>query len=101
MSVLQNLMSGKTLSDAEAAAEKTLADLAAAIKNAAASTPPPLAPVDAVEYDGDFNPAVYSWKPDRVYRIHFKNGFSGEYNGAVLAHTFSFDAAQVSRVEAQ
>lgn len=35
----------------------------------------------------------------RDYRIHFKNGCSGEYAGAVLACRFPFDPEQVEGVE--
>lgn len=33
------------------------------------------------------------------YRIHFRNGASGEYDGAALAVAFPFDPAQVASVE--
>jgi hypothetical protein len=63
--------------------------------------PPPYysAPVAAPAIVPDeFDPASFPFK-DRVYRIHFKNGNSGEYAGAVLAHTFPFDPREVERIE--
>jgi len=45
-----------------------------------------------------FDPASYSFE-DRVYRIHFKNGLSGEYAGVVLGQSFPFDPREVERVE--
>jgi hypothetical protein len=101
MSLLENLIGGKTLSDATAAAEKAEAELAAAIAAASVKAgSPPSSRLDSVSYDGDFNPAAEHFDPDRAYRIHFKNGFSGEYSGAVLSHTFAFDPKEITRCEA-
>lgn len=36
---------------------------------------------------------------DVPYRIHFKNGASGEYAGAVLARHFPFDREQIESIE--
>ena len=69
-------------------AEKAAADLTAAIIAASKQAPPPSAPGGAVQ----FNPA-------REYRIHFENGNSGEYSGAVLAQKFPFDPFDVASIE--
>jgi hypothetical protein len=45
-----------------------------------------------------FDPAAFVFHP-RVYRVHFKNGLSGEYHGEVLGHNFPFDPREVERVE--
>lgn len=45
-----------------------------------------------------FDPSAFPFEP-RAYRIHFKNGHSGEYDGAALATGFPFDATQVERIE--
>src|SRR5258708_16837898 len=53
----------------------------------AAATPPAavvIAPVATNEQPGVFDPIAFAFSP-RVYRIHFKNGNSGEYEGAALA----------------
>ncbi len=46
-----------------------------------------------------FDPSAFTFEA-RTYRVHFKNGNSGEYDGAALATAFPFDPAQVDRVEA-
>ena len=46
----------------------------------------------------EFDPSAFDFEV-RVYRIHFKNGHSGEYDGVALAQGFPFDPAQVERVE--
>lgn len=45
-----------------------------------------------------FDPAAFTFG-NHAYRIHFKNGNSGEYDGATLAQSFPFDVAQVESVE--
>ena len=45
-----------------------------------------------------FDPAAFGFEP-RTYRVHFKNGLSGEYDGAALATVFPFDPAQIQAVE--
>lgn len=62
---------------------------------------PPLgAPVILVPEDAPevFDPADFDFEP-RAYRIHFKNGHSGEYDGTALSHCFPFDPAQVQSIE--
>jgi hypothetical protein len=87
-------------SDGKEAAEKAveeLEELAEKIRKAAAAgLPEPAASASHVA--GEFAPADFSFE-DRAYRIHFKNGNSGEYAGATLAHTFPFDPREVERVE--
>ena len=51
------------------------------------------------EIDEVFNPDVFTFAPC-VYRVHFKNGNSGEFDGAALATHFPFDPAQIQRIEA-
>ena len=80
---------------------EALAERLAAYKASKASAPPPSPVVSetvAADVDFAFDPASFPFA-DRAYRIHFKNGCSGEYSGAVLAHTFPFDAREVERVE--
>jgi len=67
----------------------------------AAATPPAavvIAPVATNEQPGVSDPIAFAFSP-RVYRIHFKNGNSGEYDGAALATAFPFDASQIERIE--
>jgi hypothetical protein len=47
---------------------------------------------------GVFDPAAFKFRAC-AYRIHFKNGLSGEYRGEVLAANFPFDPREVHRVE--
>jgi len=47
---------------------------------------------------GVFDPAAFPFRAC-VYRIHFKNGLSGEYHGEALATSFPFDPREVHRVE--
>ena len=61
--------------------------------DAPAATPAAPAPAPAATSDV-FDPASYGFEP-RAYRIHFRNGCSGEYDGAVLALQFPFDPAEV------
>lgn len=65
---------------------------------APANATPALAPVVVeakfTEHGGVFDPSEFAFEP-RTYRIHFRNGCSGEYDGAVLASHFPFDAAEV------
>jgi len=58
----------------------------------------PLAAARAVSASDVFDPAAFGFEP-RTYRIHFKNGLSGEYDGAQLATVFPFDPAQIDTVE--
>jgi hypothetical protein len=44
------------------------------------------------------SPAL-SFHAGQNYRVHFKNGCSGEYVGEVLANRFPFDPEQVASVE--
>ena len=68
---------------------------AEAEKEAAAAASAAAAPVvDA----GEESPAL-PFHPGHDYRVHFKNGCSGEYAGAVLARQFPFDREQVESVE--
>jgi len=59
--------------------------------------PPPAAAQAATQPDV-FDPAAFGFEP-RTYRVHFKNGLSGEYDGAALATAFPFDASQIQAVE--
>jgi hypothetical protein len=45
-----------------------------------------------------FDASAFAFEP-RTYRIHFKNGCSGEYEGAALATSFPFDPSQIERIE--
>ena len=76
------------LAEETKAAEKALADLTASIAAASKQAPPP----SSSGPDGEFIPGVH-------YRIHFKNGNSGEYSGAALAVAFPFDRAEVVSIE--
>jgi len=63
--------------------------------------PPPSPVVESVPADSlpaDFNPTGFDFEA-RVYRVRFKNGNSGEYEGSVLAARFPFDPREVERVE--
>ncbi len=63
------------------------------------SGPSAPAPVAAPAPHGEvFDPAAFDFHPC-VYRIHFKNGLSGEYHGQALASNFPFDPREVHRVE--
>ena len=69
---------------------------APATRDAATSTA--TAPA-AVPADSDvFDPAAFTFE-QRTYRIHFKNGYSGEYEGAALATFFPFDPAQIESIQ--
>ena len=59
---------------------------------------PPAPPVAAAAAPGVFDPDTFGFEA-RVYRIHFKNGCSGEYDGAALATSFPFNAAEIERIE--
>jgi hypothetical protein len=64
----------------------------------AATAAPPLAAEETASEASDvFDPSAYEFE-DRVYRVHFKNGCSGEYSGAVLGTRFPFDPAQIADV---
>jgi hypothetical protein len=45
-----------------------------------------------------FVPSEFSFEA-RPYRVHFKNGCSGEYDGAALATFFPFDPREVESVQ--
>jgi len=71
----------------------------AALGLATPAAPAPVVPPDPIATSPDvFDPSSFDFKPC-PYRIHFKNGNSGEYDGAALATTFPFDVAQIERVE--
>lgn len=78
-------------SESHAAAEAAAAAAPAAAAAAAAEAQHAHGPVV-------FDPTAFPFDA-RHYRIHFKNGISGEYDGAILAHTFPFDVREVERVE--
>lgn len=59
---------------------------------AAPAPAPAAAAPDAA--DDVFDPSTYDFQPG-AYRIHFRNGCSGEYDGAVLAQQFPFDPQEV------
>ena len=77
-----------------------LTPTAASVPAAPAIAPVPVAPVEVAADNATsvFDPATFAFEP-REYRIHFKNGCSGEYDGAPLATSFPFDVAQIERVE--
>ena len=57
------------------------------------------APAAMPAEDSDvFDPAAFTFE-QRTYRIHFKNGYSGEYEGAALATFFPFDPAQIESIQ--
>jgi hypothetical protein len=65
-------------------------------------TPPaPAAPriLRVKNLPADFNPSAFGFEA-RVYRVRFKNGNTGEYDGAVLAGRFPFDPREIESVEA-
>lgn len=64
----------------------------------AKAAPPPSVPVAMPDSPEEFDPASFPFA-DRAYRIHFKNGCSGEYSGASLAIAFPFDPREVERIE--
>src|SRR5689334_616845 len=69
----------------------------AAAPTAAAGAPAATAPAVATA-PGGFDPAAFTFAPG-PYRIHFKNGLSGEYDGAALATSFPFPVDAIERVE--
>jgi len=71
---------------------------AEATKEAQALADTAAASVVAAGEHGEHSPA-FEFDPGSDYRVHFKNGCSGEYAGAVLAVRFPFDPAQVESVE--
>ncbi|SRR6266699_6278714 len=74
---------------------------ATALARTAATVPAATAPdvqENTVEENSVFDPSAFTFSPG-AYRIHFKNGCSGEYDGAALATSFPFDVAQIERVE--
>jgi hypothetical protein len=44
-------------------------------------------------------PAAFRFLPSETYRIHFRNGNSGEYQGAALVHGVPFDVSEVQTIE--
>jgi len=62
------------------------------------AAPPPAAPVEVEEDSEIFNPTAFDFEA-RPYRITFRGGTAGEYDGAVLARQFPFDPRDVQRVE--
>ncbi len=67
--------------------------------NDAQHTSTPAVPAPMPTEDSDvFDPAAFAFE-QRTYRIHFKNGYSGEYEGAALATFFPFDPAQIESVQ--
>jgi hypothetical protein len=62
--------------------------------------PPPAvsAPVEVEEDSEIFNPTAFDFEA-RPYRVTFRGGTSGEYDGAELARQFPFDPREVRRVE--
>jgi hypothetical protein len=69
---------------------------ALAARDNPAPAPAPVEAAPAVEQD--FDPAAFDFEA-RPYRITFRGGTSGEYDGAVLARQFPFDPREVKRVE--
>jgi hypothetical protein len=78
----------------------------AALEAKQAPAPPPPSPVVEVDslslpadsLPADFDPAAFGFDA-RVYRVRFKNGNSGEYEGSVLAARFPFDPREIERIE--
>jgi hypothetical protein len=69
--------------------------------DAAAKTkaqPAPVSKAVTVAVNDVFNPKEFPFE-DRVYRVTFKNGHSGQYTGLVLKRHFPFDPKQIKRVE--
>ena len=65
------------------------------------AAPAPVAPAPETEapvHMAVFNPPAFPFRAC-AYRIHFKNGLSGEYDGQALATNFPFDPREVHRVE--
>lgn len=64
----------------------------------AAPAPATLEQVSKITVSNDpdpvFDPVAYGFE-DRDYRIHFRNGCSGEYSGAALKIQFPFDPREV------
>ena len=61
--------------------------------------PPPAAPAAPLPADSEiFDSTAFDFEA-RPYRITFRGGTSGEYDGAVLARQFPFDPRDVQRVE--
>jgi hypothetical protein len=71
---------------------------ALAARYTAPAAPVAPAPVVEVEAEEFFDPTAFSFEA-RPYRITFRGGSSGEYDGSVLARQFPFDAKEVRRVE--
>jgi hypothetical protein len=71
---------------------------AEAEKEAAAAASAAAAPVVGPGEAETHSPAL-PFQAGHDYRVHFKNGCSGEYAGEVLARQFPFDLEQVERVE--
>jgi len=77
------------------------AALSAKENAAPAPTPAPASvapPAPVVHVEPVFDPAAFGFEA-RPYRVHFRGGTSGEYDGAVLAGYFPFDPREVARVE--
>jgi hypothetical protein len=71
----------------------------AALAAKGAPAPAPPSPVvESVLLPADFDPAAFGFEA-RIYRVRFKNGNSGEYEGSVLAARFPFDPREIERVE--
>ncbi len=91
-------MFGMNLSSQVFDAEKHEGAGAAAAAEAAAAVAAAVVAPLAAAGELVFNPAAFDFLA-RAYRIHFKNGHSGEYDGAVLGTSFPFDVREVERIE--
>ncbi|HLZ50840.1 MAG TPA: hypothetical protein VKP61_08825 [Candidatus Acidoferrum sp.] len=90
---------GPVMREVKAGADPSLSPTAARFESElqASQEAPAGAPVVFVPADS-FDPADFDFEPG-TYRVHFKNGHSGEYDGVALAHSFPFDPAQVQGIE--
>ena len=77
--------------------EARRAERAAEIAAAPAPPPPPVSPAPAPVVEAVFDHAAFDFEA-RPYRITFRGGTSGEYDGAV-PRQFPFDLREVERVE--
>lgn len=64
----------------------------------AVAQPAPVPQVVKAPVSDAFDPKAFGFE-DRVYRVTFKNGNSGQYRGLHLARRFPFDPRLIVRVE--
>jgi len=71
--------------------------LAPTATTSSAAAAPAVAPA-ADNAPSVFDPSKFQFQAC-VYRIHFKNGNSGEYDGAALSTAFPFDVSEIESIE--